>query len=171
MKLAHKTIGIGILAATLALGTGCGEAVPPTQEEQRQTENLQVGLKLGDPIKLEGVITEVTPGAFNYLIIADKAGGCNYDIMWVTIRDLDKSRTLLYPTSGAVRKGNATVTYRPIIDSELNQLEFLKNNAIPSEVVGYDTNRFKNRATQNPTTGKIIPVEGIIDLDGIDYNL
>ena len=68
----YQAIGIGILATTLALSTGCKEPVPLTEEDKTIENNLQVGLNLGEPQTIEGVITEVMPSAFNYFIGADR---------------------------------------------------------------------------------------------------
>ncbi|MBT5023184.1 hypothetical protein HOK51_04110 [Candidatus Woesearchaeota archaeon] len=167
----YQAIGIGILATTLALSTGCKEPVPLTEEDKTIENNLQVGLNLGEPQTIEGVITEVMPSAFNYFIGARSGGVGSHDIIWVTIKHEGQPKTLLYPTTGAIRKGNATVTYREVEGGQLNQLEFIKQNSIPEKVNDYDRGAHRKLITQQPPSGRIIPVDGIIDLDGIDYNL
>ncbi|MBT5022083.1 hypothetical protein HOK51_04125 [Candidatus Woesearchaeota archaeon] len=188
----YQKLGIGILATTIALSSISCKKEGPNQTETKQEDpkkleeesiedpiktqaeqtkirnNLQVGLDLDEPQNIDGVITEITPGEFNYFVhySGSEGYGCNHSITWVTIKNQGELKTLLYPTSGAIHKGNAKVTYREVAGGQLNQLDFIKANVVPR-----DWNKIDAHTRQKTTKGTTIPVEGIIDLDGIDYNL
>ncbi|MBT5022076.1 hypothetical protein HOK51_04160 [Candidatus Woesearchaeota archaeon] len=129
-------------------------------KENKNKKEDKTNKKLNQVI--EGTIIETYPGFIQHYYDGDNKGSCgSYPINWVLIKTRDNEiLDLVYPSINGIHKGPAKIKFVNLPEKKFKKSSFLK-----SYFYDYPDKNLKVAGSAS------ISADGIIDVDGIDYNL